>query len=324
MWYISRAFAEDHDLRCSLWRPFIAASSPTSMRKLITHTAQTAWLRIAAAVLIGEQLAWFVLHPITALGSVFLGLVVLLVWQLLLGSRIAWVIAAFLAVGQLTAPLTLGGSVWSAALAALVLTCLLIPSSRAFVWAEKLQMSRDSNSPRSAVQRIYRRLLALVYRWVPRLVKSFHGKFTLLLVACVLVLRPLVGALEDFHHGSGHGSVLVDVLSGAVSLCYSLAELAAIVLVAMAAYHYLKKRYGGGKSVSAGPGSGQHRAGSPDTGSASRLDHVLDPRKYPDQGRPAGWYVDPSNPEKMRYWGGGSSGWVGNSRTPRKIRQAWR
>lgn len=52
----------------------------------------------------------------------------------------------------------------------------------------------------------------------------------------------------------------------------------------------------------------------------------LDPRTYSDQDRPKGWYVDPSLPNRMRYWhgdGGDPLGWQGTTRTPRKIRQAW-
>lgn len=38
-------------------------------------------------------------------------------------------------------------------------------------------------------------------------------------------------------------------------------------------------------------------------------------------GRPKGWYVDPDNPSRMRYWAGESNGWVANTKTPRKVRK---
>jgi hypothetical protein len=50
-----------------------------------------------------------------------------------------------------------------------------------------------------------------------------------------------------------------------------------------------------------------------------------DPRAYSDRDRPRGWYVDPTSPDKMRYWRDvDPPGWEGKARTPRKIRQAWR
>lgn len=56
----------------------------------------------------------------------------------------------------------------------------------------------------------------------------------------------------------------------------------------------------------------------------SGVDHSPDPRKYSDQDRPKGWYVDPSAPERMRYWGAGDPpGWGGATRTPRKMRRVW-
>jgi hypothetical protein len=61
------------------------------------------------------------------------------------------------------------------------------------------------------------------------------------------------------------------------------------------------------------------------TGADSRpIDHSLDPRNYEDQDRPKGWYVDPSAPGRMRFWGlGDPPRWEGSTRTPRKIRRAW-
>lgn len=51
----------------------------------------------------------------------------------------------------------------------------------------------------------------------------------------------------------------------------------------------------------------------------------FDPRNYSDQDRPKGWYVDPADPDRMRHWGGSDSPrWSGTTRTPRKIKRAWR
>jgi hypothetical protein len=54
------------------------------------------------------------------------------------------------------------------------------------------------------------------------------------------------------------------------------------------------------------------------------LDPSRDPRKYSDEDRPHGWYVDPSSPKRMRYWRTAEpSGWEGKTRTPWKVRQLW-
>jgi len=52
---------------------------------------------------------------------------------------------------------------------------------------------------------------------------------------------------------------------------------------------------------------------------------AFDPRAYSDVDRPKGWYVDPTSPRSMRHWGGSDRPeWAGSTRTPRKIRRAWR
>jgi hypothetical protein len=48
------------------------------------------------------------------------------------------------------------------------------------------------------------------------------------------------------------------------------------------------------------------------------------PDGYSDADRPAGWYIDPDYPVRMRYWSGEGDGWSGTTKTPRKIRKLWR
>jgi hypothetical protein len=50
---------------------------------------------------------------------------------------------------------------------------------------------------------------------------------------------------------------------------------------------------------------------------------VLDARFYSDAERPAGWYVDPDSPKRMRYWQE-QGGWTGSTRTPKSILVQWR
>lgn len=59
-------------------------------------------------------------------------------------------------------------------------------------------------------------------------------------------------------------------------------------------------------------------------GDSPQTDHSLDPRSYSDQTRPKGWYIDPSSPDRMLYWGAEDPpNWGASTRTPRKVRRAW-
>lgn len=59
--------------------------------------------------------------------------------------------------------------------------------------------------------------------------------------------------------------------------------------------------------------------GSPAAGQVS-----MDPGDHAAEDRPKGWYVDPGNPARMRYWEGDPPRWgTATTRTPRKIREAW-
>ena len=54
--------------------------------------------------------------------------------------------------------------------------------------------------------------------------------------------------------------------------------------------------------------------------------HSLDPTVYTDEARPPGWYVDPDQPWRMRYWAGGGKGaWSDQTmKTPEKAQSEWR
>jgi hypothetical protein len=223
------------------------------MKEPMPQTARPAWLSTAAAVLAGGQFAWFVLHPITVLGAISLGVVVLLAWLLLRGSRVAWVLAILVAASQLTTLLTLGESVWFAAPGAATLLCLLVPSSRAFVWEGKQRETRNVNSSGSVTQRMYDKFLSVVYGLLeraPAIERPIRGKYIILLIIGLLIAAPLVGALDNFHHGSARGNVLIDILWRVVWISFSLAQLAAIILIVIAGARFISNR-GDVKSSSA-------------------------------------------------------------------------
>jgi hypothetical protein len=69
------------------------------------------------------------------------------------------------------------------------------------------------------------------------------------------------------------------------------------------------------------PAAGRARALG---GDSPQPDHSPDPRSYTDQTRPKGWYIDPSSPGRMVYWGATDPpDWGAGTRTPRKVRRAW-
>lgn len=216
-------------------------------------TRRPVWLPIAAAVLVGGQFAWFVIHSINVLGVVSLGVLALLAWQLILGSRVAWVFGALVAASQLTTPLTLGESVWFAAPGVVTLICLLAPSSRAFVWGGKQRESRVVSSSGSVTQRLYDKFLSVVYGLLeraPSVDRFIRGKYILFLVIGLLIAAPLVGVLDKYHHGSAQGNVLIDILWRVVWISFSLAQLAALILIVVAGARFLSSR-GSAKSSGA-------------------------------------------------------------------------
>jgi hypothetical protein len=56
------------------------------------------------------------------------------------------------------------------------------------------------------------------------------------------------------------------------------------------------------------------------------LGDPLTPFAYTDENRPPGWYVDPEQPRRMRYWGAdGETGWSKRTaRTPKQTLAQWR
>lgn len=63
---------------------------------------------------------------------------------------------------------------------------------------------------------------------------------------------------------------------------------------------------------------------APAGGDRQRIGQSWDPRRYSDQDRPKGWYIDPGSPNRMRYWRTGDlPGWEGTTRTPGKVRREW-
>ena len=206
------------------------------------------WLSIGATAMVAQDLTFFIINPITAFSTIALTFAVLLAWLLLRGSRVAWVFAVFSAAAQLVAPLTMAQSVWLAGTGAILLACLLAPSSRTFIWAKRTQ--KTQHPWHAAMERLYGRFLATAYALITRIPwvdKAGRGMLIGLLAACVVVLLPLDGTLRNLHHGSGSGSAFVDVFYRIVSFADGLAQVALVIAVVMAIHHYLTKRSSDGR-----------------------------------------------------------------------------
>jgi hypothetical protein len=78
-------------------------------------------------------------------------------------------------------------------------------------------------------------------------------------------------------------------------------------------------------SAAEGPASAEPEAVTISGRTVEPTGHPLDPDSYSDEDRPAGWYVEPDSPWRMRYWSAdGKSGWSKRTtRTPKKTLAGW-
>jgi hypothetical protein len=105
------------------------------------------WLYVAAVVLIALTLVPMALDPQLdrALALVLAGLLTVF---LLRGSRVAWVGSLIGAIGQPIEALVTNSLGWADSLSVLLAVCLVMPSSRRYVWHQKHRRPRFK-SPRS-------------------------------------------------------------------------------------------------------------------------------------------------------------------------------
>jgi hypothetical protein len=212
-------------------------------------------LRIAAAVMVAEYAALFLSSPITPLRAFALGIGVLVAWFVLRGSRVAWILALLTAAAQLSNLIAMSQPVWTAITSAVILACLLVPSSRKYVWANKA--GRQLTPWRAGVQQTYARCLDMGYGWAARLpgmgaavedeaaAKSpSRRRLVVLLVVWVLVFLPLVGALDKLHNGAARGNEIVDVLWHVLWIVWNLVLLALIALLVIAPTNAKRRRSG--------------------------------------------------------------------------------
>lgn len=148
-------------------------------------------------------------------------------------------------------------------------------------------------------------------KWIAPLRRSvqltsgqFGHVFVFLLLVALITMLPGVAAALAL--GSGVVPFLVELVVNI--LTWSFAALATALL-----YYDLRTRFGAKAASVAMPDRLPPRQTS------------WDPRVYTDENRPAGWYIVPEIPHRMKYWGGSDDPrWTGATRAPRKIREAWR
>jgi len=146
--------------------------------------------------------------------------------------------------------------------------------------------------------------------WLPALSRSSrltaghyrHIAAFLIMVGAITSVPYFVGGAAFGHHGVSAASFLVGSATRVVTA--SFAALAGALL-----YYDLLMRWETEPQI------------APSRSSQSSFD----PRSYSDDDRPKGWYVDPASPTRMKHWGGSRQPeWTGSTRTPRKIKRAWR
>jgi hypothetical protein len=156
--------------------------------------------------------------------------------------------------------------------------------------------------------------------WLPALRRSRrltegnyrHVAAFIVLVAVITIAPSIAGGIAFRHHDTSAASFLTGLVVRVITA--SFAALATALL-----YYDLLARWE--RAAAAKTATTTAEAGQP----TATTQMSFDPRAYSDLDRPKGWYVDPAAPDRMRYWGGSEQpGWSGSTRTPRKIRRAWR
>lgn len=191
------------------------------------------WLKIGAAVMIAEYLALFFTKSFNAVGAIGIGVRFLVVWLLLRRSRIAWGLQLLGAVSEITVVFSASHPLWPAVTSVIVAGCLLMPTSRTYVWSKKPRRKYSGWRVGGWLGRLFgfsAELEGEAQRKAPR-----FRTIVWILVIWVVVLLPLVGTLEKFNNGSARGSEVVDVLWHVAWVGWNLGLLA---LVAMLFFSY--------------------------------------------------------------------------------------
>lgn len=214
------------------------------------------WLWVAAATLVGVELVGVLTGSPTTLTVASFAIITLLAWFLLRGSRVVWLLAVGATAAELLLSLIVQEPLWLAGIAVVRLTCLLVPSSWAFVWSAQRHTATDPSaeaydalSPQRdlPLRRPTLSLLAKLEEAVSvgeELVKenAYDNKVLGWLVVGVVTLMLGTGGLYALDEHIGHDSIAIDVLWSVLSAGYKLGLLALLALVALRAHRYVTTR----------------------------------------------------------------------------------
>lgn len=150
--------------------------------------------------------------------------------------------------------------------------------------------------------------------WLPALRRSgelVEGNYGHVFLVFVSIF--LITSVPGYLIGLGLDSESTDAISFLIGVVFTVFATSFGALVTALLYYDLRLRQ-------------QHAAAPRLAEDAAPPSHSMDPRTYTSEDRPKGWYVDPRNPGRMRYWDAGDPpDWsVRTTRTPRKVRRAWK
>lgn len=183
-------------------------------------------VRLGAALLVCDQLGWFLAPPITLVSGASLVAMAFLAWAVVEGWRLAWFVSLFILVAQVAAPFTLHTPVGLSVAAAGAFFLLIAPSARDYIFG-KPSLNLLSSS---------RGLTQLPFVSVPVAGKSNArelrpSRVLVLLGIWLFAVLPIVGTLGNLHNGSAHGSMPVSLLWRVCLICWVLALFGLIFLL---------------------------------------------------------------------------------------------
>jgi len=155
--------------------------------------------------------------------------------------------------------------------------------------------------------------------WLPALRRSAQltdGHYGHIFIFAIYI--GLITEIPVLLAGLGFGGDSTTAVSFLVGLLVLVLTRSFSALATAVLYFDLRSRREAARAPGLSGDPAQAGSGAPETS------HSLDPRRYSDEDRPKGWYINPQAPGHMSYWGAGDPpGWGGTTRTPRKVRQDW-
>lgn len=206
---------------------------------------------LASGLLVLEACLLVATHAVSALSIGGLVVVTMIAVLLIRGSRVAWIFAGIVALGQCAGSSFSDQPMWMGVTAGVVLVALLSASSRQFIWANKRSPKRVGASTSPAEKYSWFVMLPVKADGVVDAIGRVANSRIIAYLAYALV--PLFFAevlLAAWHQGAGQGSLVVEVLWRISFAAVTLGLLALVTLLIIAGY-----RYGRAKLEHGSPGN---------------------------------------------------------------------